>query len=326
MIFKTKVGIVAFGSALPDLKVAISEIEKSQKKVVGSVSKALFIEQKTVPGADEDTVTLSVQAGLQALNQWKNKKEKNNIGALFIGSESHPYAVKPTGTIVKQALGLSDEMALADMEFACKAGTQAMQVGLNYVASGMCKYAMAIGADTAQAASGDALEFSASAGAAAFIFGKKELLARIIATKSLCSDTPDFWRRPIQSHPQHSGRFTGEPAYFYHVITASKNLLNEVGLSPKEIDYCIFHTPNGKFPRTVAKRLGFSFEQLAPSLVVEKIGNTYAAASPLALIAVLRQAQAGKKILLTSYGSGAGADSFILETTTLLPKINKLKK
>jgi len=328
MISKKKVGLVSFGSALPDLNIDISEIEKSQRKRVGSISKSLYIEQKTAPNIDEDTVTLSVQAGLEALMRWeyssevlfKGKHKKQDIGALFIGSESHPYAVKPTGTIVKQALGLPDKMALADLQFACKAGTQAWQVGMNYILSGMCSFAMAIGVDTAQSEPGDALEFSAGAGAASFILGRDKLLVRVLASQSLVTDTPDFWRRPRESHPQHAGRFTGQPAYFRHVLQASRDILAETKLNPKDIDYCIFHTPNGKFPRIVAKKLGFTQDQLMPSLVVNKIGNTYAAASMLALVAVLEQAKPSQKILLTSYGSGAGADSFILETTQLINK------
>ena len=35
----------------------------------------------------------------------------------------------------------------------------------------------------------------------------------------------------------------------------------------------------------------------------------------MALNNVLDHAEAGKKILVTSYGSGAGADSFLFETT-----------
>lgn len=326
MIFKKKVGIVSFGSALPDYKIDIAQIERSQNKQEGSISGSLFIEQKTVPGTDEDTATLSVQAGFEALHRWSEKQNKKKIGALFIGSESHPYAVKPTGTIVKAALGLADEMALADLQFACKAGTQALQVGLNYILSGMSEYALAIGSDTAQSATGDALEFSAGAGAGAFILGKRKILVKVLASGSLATDTPDFWRRPGQNTPQHAGRFTAEPAYFHHVFVASKNLLSEADLEPSEIDFCVFHTPNGKFPRIVAQKLGFRFEQLAPSLVVNKIGNSYAAASILGLVAVLEQAREGQKILFSSYGSGAGADSFILETTHVLPKFMKKLK
>lgn len=320
MKFKKNIGIVAYGAYLPSRAIAISEIETAQGKDIGSVSVSLGVIQKTVPALDEDTATLATAAAFQALERLKSK---NKITALFVGSESHPYAVKPTGTIVKQALDLSENMSLADLQFACKAGTQGLQIAASYVASAMAEQALAIGADTAQAAPGDALEFTAAAGAAAIVMGKKNILVRLLATSSVATDTPDFWRRPAEAYPQHAGRFTGEPAYFYHVKKATELLLTETKLSPKDIDYCIFHTPNAKFPQQVAKQLGFSKEQLVPSLVVTKIGNTYAAAAMLALTAVLDSAKAGEKILMTAYGSGAGADSFLFEVTEALEKQRK---
>lgn len=82
-----------------------------------------------------------------------------------------------------------------------------------------------------------------------------------------------------------------------------------------DYDYCIFHMPNGKFPREVAKRLGFTPDQLAPSLLVDDIGNAYSATTILALGAVLDIAKPSQKIFMVSYGSGAGSDAFVWETT-----------
>ncbi len=331
MKFKTPSGIVAFGSAIPSLAIQVTEIEQAQgqpkagppraEKVGGQVGPALGVAQKTVPDIDQDAVTLSTDALAQALERLPQKKE--SIGALFIGSESHPYAVKPSGTMVAQALGLSPHLALADLQFACKAGTQAIQIGLAYVQSGMAKLAVGIGADTAQSRPGDALEFTAGAGGAAFVIGQDKILATVLATTSYATDTPDFWRRPGEAYPQHAGRFTGEPAYFEHIIHATQNLLTEVKLEPTEIDYCVFHTPNGKFPKAVAHQLGFTPDQLQHSLVVEQIGNTYSAGSLMALVNVLETVEAHQKILVTSYGSGSGADSFLLETTDLLVQSRK---
>lgn len=337
MKVKNKIGIVAYGASIPQLAISVEAIEEAQGKEVGRVAKALGVAQKTVPAIDEDTVTLSVEAGLQAVNRLQqvtgvSKAEDFPFGSLYIGSESHPYAVKPSGTVVAEALGLPRGMALADLQFACKAGTQALQICGAYVQAGMNQLGLAIGADTAQAAPGDALEFTAGAGAAAFVVGsqteekQKEqapLLAKLLATVSYVSDTPDFWRRPKEEYPQHGGRFTGEPAYFAHVEAATKLLFKETGLTSQQIDYCVFHTPNAKFPKAMAKRLGFSKEQLQHSLVVEKIGNTYAAASMVALANVLDTVEAKKKILVTSYGSGAGADSFLFETTQALVEQRK---
>lgn len=330
LITKNDFGIVSYGCYISSFFVSSKVIAKNQGQIDDSIPKALGIEQKTVPNWDEDTATIATAASLQALERFKifeQIDEINKINALFVGSESHPYAVKPTGTIVKQALGLSDKMAMADLQFACKAGTQALQIALMYIKAGFTEYAMAIGADRAQAKKGDVLEFTAGTGGASFILGSNigdtKVLAKILATTSVATDTPDFWRRPKMSYPEHAGRFSGEPAYFAHITKSVSQILNETGMKPADFDYCVFHTPNAKFPQLIAKQLGFTQAQLQDSLVVKKIGNTYAAASLLALCAVLDKAKAGQKILIASYGSGSGSDAFILETTRELESSRK---
>ncbi|MPM45493.1 Hydroxymethylglutaryl-CoA synthase [bioreactor metagenome] len=311
----SEVGIVAYGCSLPQRKISSQEIALGRQKSP-DIPLSLGIHSKTFPQKDEDSITFAVAAGKQALERLTAANFAiSELEALFVGSESHPYAVKPSGTVIQSALGLPETLALADLQFACKAGTQSMQIVAQYLRAGQITLGMAIGADTAQARPADVLEFTAAAGAAAYILGKEKILAKLIASVSLASDTPDFWRRPGQLYPQHAGRFTGEPAYFKHVSKATQMLLKKTELKPEDIDFCIFHTPNAKFPEQVASRLGFQPQQLAAALIVKEIGNTYAAASLLALAAVLDQAQAGQKILMTSYGSGSGADSFLFETT-----------
>ena len=262
---------------------------------------------------DEDTITISVEAAKNALKRANiNPKE---IGALYIGSESHPYAVKPSGTIVIDALGIGPHVHVASYEFACKAGTEAMYNAYALVKAGEMKYAMGIGADTSQGAPGDALEYSASAGGAAFIMGKKNVVAEILFTTSYTSDTPDFWRREHQFYPRHAGRFTGEPAYFKHLVTAGKILLKKSEMKPADFKYAVFHMPNGKFPQMAGKQLGFTKKQLETGWIVPWMGNTYSGSSPTALAAVLDVAKPGDKIFMVSFGSGAGSDGFIFKVT-----------
>jgi hydroxymethylglutaryl-CoA synthase len=61
-------------------------------------------------------------------------------------------------------------------------------------------------------------------------------------------------------------------------------------------------------------------EKVKPGLMTPIIGNTYSGASPLGLCAVLDIAKPDQNICLTSFGSGAGSDSFWIRTTDLLPK------
>jgi hydroxymethylglutaryl-CoA synthase len=52
--------------------------------------------------------------------------------------------------------------------------------------------------------------------------------------------------------------------------------------------------------------------------VVNTMGNTYSGSSPTGLAAILDVAEPGELILMTSFGSGAGSDSFVLEPTERL--------
>jgi len=187
------------------------------------------------------------------------------------------------------------------------------------VGSGMARYALAIGTDTAQARPGDALEYSVGAGAAAFIIGpSEESLAYFEGSYSYVTDTPDFFRRPLQRYPRHGGRFTGEPAYFKHILAAGRGLIEELGRTAQDYECAVFHQPNAKFPIRVAKKLGFTTKQVEAGLLVWEIGNAYAASSPLGLTAILDIANTGNRIFLVSYGSGAGSDAFSLVVTDLI--------
>ena len=312
-----KVGIVGYGAYVPKYRIKVEEIARVWGQDAESIKSGLDVIEKSVPSLDEDTATLAVEAAKNALKRAKNVRA-SDIGAVYVGSESHPYAVKPTAVTVAEALGITPHLTAADLEFACKAATAGIQACMGLVRAGYIRYGMSIGSDTAQSAPGDALEYTASAGAAAYIIGGENLVAEIEGTYSYTQDVPDFWRRECAPYPRHGGRFTGEPAYFEHVIKSSKGLMAMLGTKPSDYNYVVFHMPNGKFPLRAAKSLGFTVEQVNPGLVVEKIGNTYSGSSLLGLAAILDIAKAGERILLTSYGSGAGSDSLSIIVTDLI--------
>lgn len=307
------VGISGYGVYLPRYRIKVEEIARVWAADGERIKNNLLIREKAVAGEDEDTATMAVEAAREALLMSGVKPDR--IGAVYVGSESHPYTVKPTATIVAEAIEASVESTAADYEFACKAGTAAIQTCMGLVASGMIEYGLAIGADTAQSAPGDALEYTAAGGGVAYIIGGKNLLAEVEGTYSYTTDTPDFWRREGQSYPSHGGRFTGLPAYFKHVYNASKGLMEKLGMKPGDFRFAVFHQPNGKFPRKVAEMLRFKKEQYLPGILVDKVGNLYSGSSLLGLARVLDLADPGDRILLTSFGSGAGSDSFSILVT-----------
>lgn len=316
-------GIVAYGTYIPKYRLKLSDIAKMWGKDTNEIEAGLRIVEKAVPGFDEDAVTMGIEAGRKAIDM--AGVDSRQLQSVYFGSESHPYAVKPSSTTVAQYLGVGSNYFAADLEFACKAATAGMQVTAALLDSKTIKYGLVIGSDAAQGKPHDALEYTAASAACAYILGNgnSKIIANILNMSSFSSDTPDFWRRDGARYPSHFGRFTGEPAYFTHVIGAGKNLFEKSKLGPSDFDFCVFHMPNGKFPRVVAKKLGFTSEQLVPSLIVDKIGNPYSASSLIGLASVLDVAKPKQKIFFVSYGSGAGSDGFIFETTEELAKLQK---
>jgi hydroxymethylglutaryl-CoA synthase len=290
--------------------------------------------ERAVPFIDEDAVTAAVEAGKIALIH--AGVDSALVGKVYVGTESNPYAVKPIASKVAQVLQLGEAegdvqaVDAVDTEFACKAATSMFKDAaalVNYPKLGM-KYTMVIGADNSQAAPrgcpGGELDLFVGYGGAAYIFGKHDVIAEIEGWYSCTSDTPDFWRRDNEKYPMHGGRFTGDPAYFRHVRKAASRMMEQLGLKPGDVNYFVAHQPNPAFPTKVAKELGFKPEQYELSLQVNKFGNTYSGCSPVGLAAVLDVAKPEERILITSYGSGAGSDSYMLRTTDQI--VNKRQR
>jgi hydroxymethylglutaryl-CoA synthase len=315
------VGIVSYGAYVPRFRIKPHVIAEVWGVDGDSMSRGLGITSKSVPGPDEDVITIAVEAARIALK--RSNIDPKDIGSIYVGSESHPYAVKPSATIVAEAIAATPDMTAADYEFACKAGTAAIQTCLGLVGSSTIKYGVAIGADTSQGAPGDALEYTASAGGAAYLIGSENIIAKINKTYSFTTDTPDFWRREGEKYPSHGGRFTGEPAYFKHVLSCTNNIMEQVGTKPEDYNHVVFHQPNGKFPLSAARKLGFSKDQIKTGLLTPIIGNTYSGAVLIGLAAVLDIAKPGDRILMVAYGSGAGSDSFDITVTENIENLNR---
>ncbi len=294
--------------------------------------------ERAIPFIDEDSITAAVEAGKIALIH--SGIDHKAVSKVYVGSESNPYAVKPIASKVAQVLKLGEEcqaegvqcVDAVDTEFACKAATSMFKdaASLVYYPGSEESYSMVIGTDNSQSAPrgepGGELDLFVGYGAGAFIFGMYDVVAQFEGWYSITSDTPDFWRRDTQPYPSHGGRFTGIPAYFKHVTKVAQKLMDRLRLKPSDINYFVAHQPNAAFPKRVAESLGFKEEQFSPGLQVTRFGNTYSGCSPIGLAAVLDVAAPNERILMASYGSGAGSDAYSFITTKHLMEKRQRQK
>lgn len=298
-----KVGIEGYGAYIPKNRLDLSTLSPVWGKTARGV--------KSFPGDFDDQASYACNAALDALKH--AGVDGKALRFVEVGSESKVYSVKPTASIIAGMLKCTSCFA-ADNEFACKAGTQSFVNAYNFVSNNSGP-TLAVGADSAQGAPNDVLELTAGDGAAAYVLGSKNPIALVEGMVSYTTDTADFWRNEGEQFPKHAGRFSGDPSFYKHIIGAAKHLMNKLKLEPKDFDYVVFHQPNAKFPRVAGKRLGFTTEQVEPGIVFDWIGNTYSANSLLGLAKVLDIAAPYRRILVVSYGSGAGSDAISLVAT-----------
>lgn len=315
------VGIVSYGFYIPQYRIKTEVIANVWGKDSDDVKKSLLIDEKTVAGIDEDSLTMAFESASSALSTVNVDRSKIKI--VLFGSETHPYAVNPASTILAEFLGVEKNYLAFDTEFACKAATGALISAQGLIKSGYSDYALITASDKGMGKTHDVLEYTAASGSVSLLLGKDDLILEILDFESFSSDTPDFWRREGMRYPSHGGRFTGKPSYFYHIEESAKSLFKKTGLTPKDFSYGVFHMPNGKFPIQVARSLGFIYPQIQDSLVIDYLGNSYTASALMGLMAVLEKAKTGDLIFLCSYGSGAGSDSFVLRVTKNLEKNRK---
>ena len=244
------VGIIGYGAYVPRYRLPATEVARIW---AGGRAAGLPVKEKAVAGLDEDVITMSIEAARNALLRARIDPQlaARRLGRLGIPPLRRQTQLAPSWP---KPLAPPRIVQAGDWEFACKAGTEAMVAAIGLVGSGMARYALAIGMDTAQGRPGDALEYTAASGGAAYILGPAdEALAVIQGSYSYVTDTPDFWRRAERKYPEHGQRFTGEPAYFKHITEAGQHLMDEFGLKPQDFAYAIFHQPNTKFPQRAAQ-------------------------------------------------------------------------
>jgi hydroxymethylglutaryl-CoA synthase len=104
-------------------------------------------------------------------------------------------------------------------------------------------------------------------------------------------------------------------------------MMKAMNTTAADYKYAVFHQPHTKFPQRAAGLLGFSKDQYKAGLLSPVIGNTYAGAAIIGLTAILDEAEPGDRILLVSFGSGAGSDAMdITVTDRILERRDKALK
>lgn len=324
-------GIIGYGAYIPRFRLRVEDIWDvwvNPTDTATIIQKRRGLIEKAVTRWDEDSVTMAIYAAKSSLEIAGISAE--DINAIYFGSCTNPYSSGSAGAVIAEALGLSPELFCADCQFTTKSGTAALQVCAGLINAGIIRYGLAIGSDalSCHVPPNDALEYSASSGAVALVIGKFGVIAEIEGMYSYTTLTPEFFRLSGERYIKHAASEDDEYLWGYnrHIKKAVEGYLEKFGCEVSDFIYVAISQPDGQMPIDVSKEIGFSEKQIKPGLIATEIGDCGSASSVLSLAAILDQAKPDERILLISYGFGAGCDVLGLKTTNLLEEGREKRK
>ena len=302
-----KVGISSYGVYIPKYRIKSDEYVK-----VWGYFAAARVKEKAVARFDEDSLTMAVEASINALENAGLQPE--SLDALYFATTTPPYEEKLLSASLASSLGCRKDIALADYTNSTRDGVTALLSCMDFVRSGRGKWALAVASDNPISTPESDLEHGLGASATAFLVGSGDVIAEF---EDACQVGWESWggrfRRYGKKHtvvlgitPLERVEYTGLLSY---VI---KRLMEKRNLKIKDVKYLVLHQIDGRMPYRIAASLGFNDEQIRDSMLVSLVGDTGVCSSLIGFVNVLDKAEPGDRILVASYGSGAGADAFTL--------------
>ncbi len=292
------IGIISYGAYIPYYRLKKENISLSFGKRGGKGTKA-------VAYCDEDTVTMSVAA---AMNACKNQT-LSSLNAVFFASVTAPYSEKQCAAEVAAVLEADAGVRTCDFANTLRAGSAAM-LGAMDTAELTGGTALATMSDCRLGAADGKFEADLGDAAAAFMFGNENVIAAMDAHYSVSQNAIDEWRSQGDTYVRNwDPRYANTQLYTPLVKQAVSSVLQQAGITTADIDRVALYATDDKIRAGMIAKLGFTPEQTVPSLYAE-IGNSGNAAAAIMLASALDTAKPGQRILFVTYGEGCDAILF----------------
>jgi hydroxymethylglutaryl-CoA synthase len=300
-----KASILGYGTYLPRYRIPREEIARAW----GGKGRG----ENAVAWVNEDIITMAIEAAHNALTH--SGVRPDEIGAIYLGTESSPFIELSTIGVIGAALGLRPDIDVVDFGASTRAATAALKTATDAVCAGRIHKALVIGSDSRQPSPGGELEQGFGAGAAALVIGEGPGVAQIYGSFTYATSFRDTWRATSEPHVRlFEPRYSREYGYVKHVTEAVQGLLSEMGATIPDYHHLVLYQPDERASRGVARSLGATPAQVEAADLFPQVGDAGAALVFLSLAAVLDVAGEGERVLACSYGSGA-SDAFAFTVT-----------
>lgn len=270
--------------------------------------------EKAVANYDEDSITLAVAAGRDAVIG----TDLSRIDAVYYASTTMPYKERLNAGIITAALNVNDHVRAADFSGALKAGTTALISALEGVESGRLNNVVVCASDCRLGKPASAEEMIFGDAAAAFVVGNKDVIAEFKGSYSITYDFSDHFRGEYAKYDRRwEDRWVRDLGYDQFLPEAINGLLNKYKLKITDFAKVIYDCHYAGERKKLNKLLGIAPTAEQNNFQAE-IGLSGAAQPMVMLASALETAKPGDKILVVSFGSGC--DALYFEATDKIGK------
>jgi hydroxymethylglutaryl-CoA synthase len=304
------VGVLAYGAYVPALRI--------DRKEIGRHWNAGGRGTRSVAGADEDAVTMAVEAAEAALGEAGGA----DLDAILLATCSAPYAEHDSVGTLAQALRARPDVETATLGGTPRASAAALRQALDAVAAGRLGRVLVVASDARRGEPGTDLEGQLGAGAVALVVGRGAPL--LVPAGAATGGQPllDRWRPAEAAAVRgYDARFARDKGYL-GAVRAAGDALRARGVEPREAGHLALQQPDDRAAGEAARALGS-----APDRVVDAaagVGDLGCAGMPLALVGALERGAAGDPVLAVAYGSGV-ADALAWRVARPAPRHDTLE-
>jgi 3-oxoacyl-[acyl-carrier-protein] synthase-3 len=288
------------------------------------------IRERRIAADDENTTTLSVHAGRDALAV--AGVDPLEVDLVIVATCSPDYPLPATSVTVATALGAT-RAAGFDLQAACSGFLYGLATGSSFIRSGMYRSVLVVGVEVLSRFlnwndRNTCVLFGDGAGAVLLqgsdqpggllgfeLFSDGTGYEGIIvpAGGSACPASP----RTI-AEGMHFIKMAGRDVYKYatrQLAESASAAVKDAGLTVDQIDQFVFHQANLRIIENVQRHLSIPDEKLY--INIEKYGNTSAASVPMALVEAIAagRIKPGDRILMVAFGAGYTAGAAVMEWT-----------
>ncbi|MFD0675377.1 MULTISPECIES: ketoacyl-ACP synthase III [unclassified Paenibacillus] len=327
--------ITAIGTYVPERILRNKDLEDMVETSDEWIVQRTGIRERRISGPNEYTSHLCVAAVQDLLHRYN--KTVSDVDLIIVATSTPDFPFPSVAAIVQDRLGIQTAAGAIDLSAACAGFAYALHTAHSFIASGLHRKILVIGADTISKITDytdrtTCVLFGDGAGAAlveqdaeqssfeAYHMGTEGKGGIHVYRTGIANKLNEVELKDSKLLVQN-----GKEVFKWAVRTVPDGmnaLLEKGGRSMDQVDWFIPHSANLRIIEPVCERSGFPIERTLYSLV--QFGNTSAATIPLSLDLGIRDGRVKNGDRLLLYGFGAGlVQAGLLLKLQLDPQINE---